>query len=156
VKDFVVRRDGGHILTDTHNFWIALAPYFYPIYSIAVMVVYGAVSLFYDIGHSEYPLLGMTPLQWLFLALGVTWAFHMSFTFWMIPKGQSDLSSHGTYFSLVIIYLVNLALLSAFLILAAPEVTLAGFSQDLLTRAEDLSEFLWSIFRECGKALLPG
>lgn len=147
VKHFEVRRDGGHILTDTHNFWIALAPYFYPIYSMAIMTLYGAVSFFYNIGHSQEPILWMTPLQWLFMSLGVSWAFHMSFTCWMIPKGQSDLSSHGTYFSLVVIYLVNLAILSAFLIIAAPEVSLERFGKDLLENTENLSAFLWDLLR---------
>jgi hypothetical protein len=145
VKHFEVRRDGGHILTDTHNFWIALAPYFYPIYSMAIMAVYGAVSLFYNIGQSEGLFLSMTALQWLFLALGASWAFHMSFTCWMIPKGQSDLTSHGTYFSLVVIYIVNLSILSGFLIIAAPEVTLLAFGEDLLVNTENVAAILWDL-----------
>ncbi|RYD79613.1 MAG: hypothetical protein EOP84_12825, partial [Verrucomicrobiaceae bacterium] len=68
VSHFEVRRDGGHILTDTHNFWIALAPYFYPIYSIAVIAFYGAVSIFYDLTVAKVQLLWITPIQWLFLA----------------------------------------------------------------------------------------
>jgi hypothetical protein len=147
VKDFKVRRDGGYILTDTHNFWIALAPYFYPIYSIAVVVLYGAVSIFYNLADSShFSLLWVTPLQWLFLALGVTWAFHMSFTCWMIPKGQSDLTQYGTFFSLVVIYGVNLALLASLLILAAPEITLDSFGTDLLENTEDFSAAVWSAF----------
>ncbi|MGZ5019723.1 MAG: hypothetical protein ACXWAV_04800, partial [Chthoniobacterales bacterium] len=34
VSQFRVRRDGGHVVTTKNNFWIALAPYFFPIYSI--------------------------------------------------------------------------------------------------------------------------
>ena len=34
VSQFRVSRDGGHIITDRNNFWIALAPYFFPLYSI--------------------------------------------------------------------------------------------------------------------------
>lgn len=143
VSHFEVRRDGGHILTDTHNFWIALAPYFYPIYSIAVIAFYGAVSIFYDLTVAKMQLLWMTPIQWLFLALGATWAFHMSFTCWMIPKGQSDLTYHGTFFSLVVIYLVNLALLAVFLILAAPEMSWSSFGEELLANTEDFSSYVW-------------
>lgn len=147
VKEFEVRRDGGHILTDTHNFWIALAPYFYPIYSIAVVALYGAVSIFYNLADSShFMVLWVTPLQWLFLALGVTWAFHMSFTCWMIPKGQSDLTQHGTFFSLVVIYAVNLIILAALLIIAAPEITLDSFGLDLLENAEDFSATVWTTF----------
>jgi hypothetical protein len=152
VSHFEVRRDGGHILTDTHNFWIALAPYFYPIYSIAVIAVYGAISIFYDLASSELVFLWTTPLQWLFLALGITWGFHMSFTCWMIPKGQTDLTYHGTFFSLIVIYLVNLVLLAIFLILAAPEVGWGSFGRELLTNIEDFSSTIWS---GVAKALQP-
>ena len=123
--------DGGYIVTDTHNFWIALAPYFYPLYSFVVILGFGIASLFCDFTRVEDTLLFMTPLQWLFLLLGVTWAFHLSFTIWMIPKGQTDLTYHGTFFSLVIIYLVNLLLLTGFLVVIARELTFAGYLHDL-------------------------
>ena len=136
VRQFEVRRAGGFIVTDTHNFWIALAPYFYPLYSIAIIFFYGLVSLFYDLAPYTSVLFGL---------LGLTWAFHFSFTLWMIPKGQTDLSYHGTFFSLVIIYLMNLLVLSGLLIVAAPEVTIAAFGRDLLENAEDLSAWLWKL-----------
>ncbi len=138
VIEFEVARHGGYILTDKHNVWIALAPYFYPLYSLAVVVIYGIASVFYDL--STY-----TP--WLFAFIGLTWSFHMTFTVWMIPKGQSDLTQHGTFFSLVIIYLMNLLLLTALLIFAAPEVTISYFLKDLLHNTEDLSAYLWSYIR---------
>src|SRR5262249_14410749 len=34
VSRFRVSSDGGHVITTKANFWIALAPYFFPIYSI--------------------------------------------------------------------------------------------------------------------------
>jgi hypothetical protein len=138
VSKFKVGREGGFILTDTHNVWIALAPYFYPLYSIVVIALYGGVSLVYDV--TLY-----TPV--LFGFIGLTWAFHMSFTFWMIPKGQSDLTQFGTFYSLVIIYLMNLLLLSALLIFAAPEVTFNAFGWILLEHMENLAAFLWENLR---------
>ncbi len=134
IAHFHFARSGGHIVTDTHNFWIALAPYFYPIYSIGVIALYGLASVFYD----------LTPFTWLLFALiGMTWAFHISFTIWIIPKGQSDLTHHGTFFSLVIIYLMNVLLLSALLIIAAPEISWAAFGDDLLRNVEDFSAWAW-------------
>lgn len=145
VKEFEVHDEGGYIVTDTHNFWIALAPYFYPIFSIALILFYGGVSLFYDLSRTDNTILWMTPLQILFLCLGITWAFHMSFTVWMIPKGQSDLTQHGTFFSLVIIYLINLLLLSLLLVIAAPEISLRTFGGEFLVHAEDVSSWIWSL-----------
>lgn len=133
VSAFEVRRDGGHILTNKSNVWIALSPYFYPIYSVVVIVLYALGWLFWD----------MAPYtRWLFLALGITWTFHMSFTLWMIPKGQSDLAQHGTFFSLVVIYLANLAIISALVVLTAPHVTLRGFGREFLHNSIQLSSWI--------------
>ena len=139
--------DGGYIVTDTHNFWIALAPYFYPLYSLVVIVLYGAASLFYNVAESTHTFIFMTPLQWLFLLLGGTWAFHLTFTVWMIPKGQTDLTTHGTFFSLTVIYVMNLLVLALFLIVAAPEITFTSFGHELLHHAEDFSETAWHLLR---------
>ena len=130
VSRFKVGREGGHILTDKNNFVIALAPYFFPLYSILVLAFYGALSLFVD----------MQPYGRLLYALvGVTWAFHFTFTCWMIPKNQSDLSDNGTIFSLVIIYLINLLLLSAMLIIASPRITFASFGADIVRNIANFS-----------------
>lgn len=134
VMKFKVSSEGGHIITDTHNFWIALAPYFFPVYSVILLAVYGGVSFFYDLQPYR---------QVFFSALGVTWAFHISFTLWMIPKGQTDLSYHGTFFSLVVIYILNFVVLSVLLISASPHVTWISFGQQLFEDAGNFSE--WAI-----------
>ncbi len=144
VSRFKVSREGGYILTDTHNFWIALAPYFYPIYSFAVILAYGIASLFWQVVDVDDKFMLMTPLQWLFLLLGVTWAFHLSFTIWMIPKGQTDLTYHGTFFSLVIIYIMNLLLLTVFVVIVARGLTFPAFAHELLRNTEDFSESAWN------------
>jgi hypothetical protein len=144
ISRFEVARDGGHIMTDTHNFWIALSPYFYPLYSLAAIALYGVCSVFYDLSSFTAVLFGI---------IGATWAFHISFTLWMIPKGQSDLTYHGTFFSLVVIYLMNLLVLTALLIFAAPEVTFVAFGRDLMVNMEELSAALWHLCVSPG--LLP-
>jgi hypothetical protein len=50
----------------------------------------------------------------------------------MIPKNQTDLTDQGTFFSLVVIYLMNLLLLSVMLILASQQITFESFGADLL------------------------
>lgn len=122
VSRFRVGRDGGHIVTDRNNFWIALAPYFFPIYSILAIGTYGLASLFLNVQPYGQLLYGL---------IGATWAFHFTFTCWMIPKNQSDLADQGTFFSLVVIYLINLVLLCAMLVLASSRVSFAGFGADL-------------------------
>lgn len=136
VSQFKVGSDGGHIITDKHNVWIALAPYFYPIYSMALLVVYAVVSLFIDMSLYHRAFFGL---------LGSTWAFHITFTLWMIPKGQSDLSYHGTFYSLVLIYCMNLVVLGIMLIVASPHVTWIGFGRELLDNTENFASWIWSL-----------
>ena len=137
VSEFKVTSDGGYIITDTNNFWIALAPYFFPIYSLAVIAIYSVLSLFFDV--EPY-------LRWFYGCLGVTWAFHVCFTLWMIPKGQTDLIYHGTFFSLVVISIMNLVVLTLFLIAASPSITWVSFGSELLQNSMDFCEWVVSVF----------
>ena len=136
VSRFRVGAEGGHIVTNRTNFWIALAPYVFPLYSILAILVYGALSLAYDL--QPYGRL-------LYAIIGVTWAFHFTFTCWMIPKNQTDLSEHGTFFSLVVIYLLNLILLCAMLILASPQITFASFATDLLKNIGNFCQWIFDL-----------
>lgn len=130
VHRFHFSRDGGHILADRTNTWIALAPYFFPIYSILAICAYGLGGLFFDI----------TPYRWiLYMVIGITWAFHLSFTCWMIAKGQPDLHYGGTFFSLMVIYLLNLMLLAALLIIVSPQVTWESFGRALVHNAANFT-----------------
>lgn len=139
VHQFRVTRDGGHILADRTNTWIALAPYFFPIYSVLAIVIFGIAGFFVDV----WPYRTV-----LYAVIGVTWAFHLSFTLWMVPKGQPDLHYGGTFFSLMVIYLLNLAILAALLIIASPKVTWAGFGRDLIQNAIDFTAQLTFLVNE--------
>ena len=133
VSRFRVAREGGHIITDRNNFWIALAPYFFPLYSLITIALYGLLSLFFN----------MQPYgRLLYAVIGVTWAFHFTFTCWMIMKNQTDLSDQGTFFSLVIIYLLNLIVLSVMLVIASPQISFAGFGADIVTNIGNFSHWI--------------
>jgi hypothetical protein len=133
VSKFRVSSEGGHVVTNRTNFLIALAPYFFPLYSLLALLLYGIASLFVNV--APYG-------QLLYATLGATWAFHLTFTCWMIPKNQTDLSDHGTFFSLVFIYLMNLLLLSVLLIIASPQITFPSFADDFVTNLRRFSEWV--------------
>lgn len=138
VMRFQVGRDGGHIVTDRNNFWIALAPYFFPLYSLIVIGGYGLLGLFLNV--QPYGRL-------LYALIGATWAFHFTFTCWMIPKKQTDLTDHGTFFSLVVIYLMNLALLSVMLVLASPEISFADLGGEFVENTDKFARWIGAIAR---------
>ena len=124
VKDIHVSRDGGYIVTDKYNFYIALAPYLWPIYSAVVLMIWAFV------GWSQEALYYR---EWFLGALGFTWMFHLTFTLWMLPKGQTDFHGPGRVFSFTLIYLANVLLLGLAIIPLAPEVTLASYWDALTT-----------------------
>ena len=139
VSRFRVSSEGGHVVTSKANFWIALAPYVFPIYSIVAIAVYGVLSFFVNV--QPYGRL-------LYAVIGATWAFHFTFTCWMIPKNQTDLSDQGTFFSLVVIYLMNLALLSVMLVLASPQITFASFGADLLVNFGNFAQWVLDLVED--------
>jgi hypothetical protein len=138
VSRFRVGREGGHIVTDRNNFWIALAPYFFPFYSLIVIAGYGVLGMFFNV--QPYGRL-------LYALIGATWAFHFTFTCWMIPKKQTDLTDHGTFFSLVVIYLMNLALLSVMLVLASSQITFADLGREFVANTEKFAHRISAIAR---------
>jgi hypothetical protein len=146
VSKFRVGGDGGHIVTNRTNFWIALVPYFFPLYSVLAILVYGVASFFINV--APYG-------QLLFAIIGATWAFHFTFTGWMIPKKQSDLSDHGVFFSLVFIYLMNLALLSTLLIIASPQITFTSFGVDLVDNLRGFSEYAGGLMNRFARGHQP-
>ena len=138
VSRFHVAREGGHIVTDRNNFWIALAPYFFPLYSLIIIAVYGLLGFFVNV--EPYGRL-------LYALIGATWAFHFTFTCWMIPKKQTDLTDQGTFFSLVVIFLMNLTLLSVMLVLSSSQITLADLGREFVGNAEKFAHWISEIAR---------
>src|SRR5438477_417476 len=100
---------------------------------ILAIAIYGLLSIFYNV--QPYGRL-------LYAVIGATWAFHLTFTCWMIPKNQTDLRDHGTFFSLVVIYLLNLTLLSAMLILSSPHITFVSFGADLAKNIGNFAQWM--------------
>jgi hypothetical protein len=141
-----VRKDGGYILADRVNTWIALAPYFFPIYSLLVVILYGVAGIFWDISHLR---------QAMFAFIGATWAFHLTFTCWAIWKGQQDLAYGGTFFSLVVIYMVNLAVLVGMFLMASPTVSLWDFLKEFFTNMDNFFQGTAQLLRRISLYWLP-
>jgi len=132
VTDLKVSVDGGYILTNKSNILIALSPYFIPFWSLVVLSVSGFIVAWKPIPHGDDILL---------LLLGGTWCFHVVWTLWMIPRDQPDLQEHGTIFSLSIIVLANLMLLSVMACLTSPDLSLYLFVSNLYNNGRDVVEF---------------
>jgi hypothetical protein len=117
ISAFKVSAKGGHVVTDRVNWWITLSPYFVPLYALIWMALWLCVDFW-------YPLKAWQPI--LYFGLGIFWCFHLTFTASMIRLGQTDLTSQGLIFSIVVILLINLVFFLCLFSLLAHNLTMAG------------------------------
>ncbi|SDT97887.1 hypothetical protein SAMN05444156_1215 [Verrucomicrobium sp. GAS474] len=103
VYKFHVSKRGGHVITDKTSWFISLSPYFIPLYTVFLLALW-LLAAFYWKPLAHY-------LAFLYLGIGITWGFHLTFTVSMIGEGQQDLKGEGVFFSLVVILLLNLLLI---------------------------------------------
>lgn len=95
---FKVGSKGGSVNLTKTNVLITLAPYFFPFYTFLIIAIALIVELFVE------PL-PFIPL-WLFM-IGLTWAFHVFFTFETLCQSQPDIIVYGKMFSWPFIFIVN-------------------------------------------------
>lgn len=135
VKKFKATSTGGHVVISKTNFLIALAPYFFPLYAVIVVVVFAVGSLIWN--WKGY-------LPWFHLSLGAAYAFHVSLTANILKTQQSDITSQGYLFSAVVIFLGNVAVLLIGIPLLAAKV-------DLLTMVGWWLECTGQVFQRLGR-----
>jgi len=102
VRKFRASSSGGHVVVTKSNFIIALAPYFFPLYAILVVAAFAAGQRFWN--WRPY-------VVWFHLMLGAAYGFHVTLTWHILKSDQSDISDQGYFFSTVIIFLGNVAVL---------------------------------------------
>lgn len=121
--------DGGYVLSDRNNFLIGLSPYIFPFWTIYSLALLGAAGLVLKIPYYHHVL---------FFCTGVSWSFHITFTIDMISKGQPDIEDNGRFFSLTLVYLCNVIIISTLLVIASPRVTLTDFGKRAAAEALDM------------------
>ena len=98
VSRFNVSARGGQVVVSKTNFLIALAPYFFPLYVVLIVLAFWLGSWF----------LNLRPyLVWFHLLVGAAYAFHLTFTWHILEADQTDISGQGYLFSAVVILLGN-------------------------------------------------
>lgn len=111
VSGLRVAKHGGSVRVSKTNVLITLAPYFFPFYTVCVLVLYGLLSWRYD-------LTAYTP--WWLAAIGFTWSFHLTFTLAVLMQEQPDVEEHGRLFSYTFIYLLNVVGVAAWIVFVTP------------------------------------
>jgi hypothetical protein len=102
VKRFRASAKGGQVIVTKSNFLIALAPYFFPLYAVLVVLVFRAGHWLWNWQHY---------LVWFHLLLGAAYAFHVTLTWHILKNQQSDITDQGYLFSAAVIFLGNITVL---------------------------------------------
>ena len=139
VSGFNVTLEGGYVMTNKSNILIALSPYFVPFWSCIVVALSMCLRLFWNIPYQD---------DILYLIVGATWTFHLSYTVWMIPRDQPDLKENGTFFSLVIIYLANVLLLATMLCIVPGGLSFQSYAVHWVSLFSHFMEFTEILVRK--------
>jgi hypothetical protein len=144
---FEFTETGGFVETSKSNTWISLAPYILPFYSIVIFLFFGVLALITDLDSGFMVKLGSSQIhfkmtRYLFVLLGLSWAFHITYTLITLRTQQSDLTRNGEYFSLMLIFLINAAQILLLFTLHSPHPEL-GLAQTLQCWWGNAQRLLW-------------
>lgn len=111
----------GAVVVSESNVLIALAPYFFPLYTVLAILLYYGLA----------PFLEVEPwwLPWLAL-VGATWSFHVTFTVSTLLARQSDILMCGRLFSYTFVYLMNVLGVALWIVLVS-DATILQFGRFL-------------------------
>jgi hypothetical protein len=125
IKSFKVSGDGGSVATDKSNVIIELGPYFVPIYAIIITVVYFVVASSYTIDGALFVFL-----------IGFTLAMHMISTVEVMKIRQPDIVKSGYLFSIVVVYILNIIVISFIFSMMFPTFSMSKFFLDLWAQSK--------------------
>ena len=129
IKSFKVSGDGGKVSTDKSNIFIELSPYFIPLYAIIVTVVYFVIASSYNINNATF----------IFL-IGFALAFHLVSTIEVLKIRQPDLVKSGYFFSVVLVYIFNIVVISLIFGLIFPSFSLINCFTDFWRLSRNIYE----------------
>ncbi len=134
VKGLKVTKQGGHVKLSRTNFLITLAPYFFPFYTMLVILLHAGLSVFYDMTQYEPVWLG-----W----VGLTWGFHFTFTLSTLRTQQPDVQEHGKILSYTVIYLFNVLGICVWIVTVS-DITWSAWTEQLWAFNRDTYEGVWN------------
>ena len=89
---------------------------------------------------------------WLGL-IGLTWAFHLTFTITMLRQHQPDIRQHGRLFSYAVIYLLNMLGVAIWIVMVASP-TLEELVTQMNTDTLRIWTFCWEGVLDAWNALM--
>lgn len=120
IMSFKASKNGGSVKTDKSNFITELAPYFIPLYAIIITVIYFLFSYSYQVDGRIFVFL-----------IGFTLAFHIISTIEVMKTKQPDIMKSGYIFSVILVYTLNIVVISVIFNLMFPAFSIKGFFVDI-------------------------
>ncbi len=121
VKKFTVQKGGGEVVLTKSNFLVRLAPYFFPLYAVLLLLLYGLIYLI--TGHHGW-------FRVFAVLLGIAVGFHIGMTLYSLKVRQSDLSGPGYFFSIPFILIMNTVIMMLFISLFFSSISFIHFLRD--------------------------
>lgn len=134
VKGIKISSKGGSVQTTIPNFFVVLAPYLIPGYTVFITALYFLLSFFVNV--SRYSNL------FIFL-IGFTLMFHLTYTSESIKNKQSDLMKTGYLFSISFIYIINLVVVFGIVSFFFNEIRFFDFLSGFFERSKEFYYSFW-------------
>ena len=122
IRSISVSKNGGAVKASKVNPLILLAPYFFPIYTLAVIGLWLLLSYL-------YPIQKFLPLAVFFI--GFTWSFHLLLNLHTLTESQPDILAVGRVFSAVLIYTLNVFILGLLITFVSQSLSYRTFFNQL-------------------------
>jgi len=136
VLSFKVSSKGGSVGTTKSNFFIALAPYFFPFYTIVVALLFYIPKLIFNAN---------PPYNIFLFLIGFTLCFHIILTIDFLKIRQTDLLHAGHFFSICIIYIINILIVGLIFSLLFDNMRYLEFAKEICLKSKDIYS---GIFRQ--------
>lgn len=133
-----VSKEKGYVTLSKSNFLIILAPYFFPLYTVLVIIGYYILSIFVEV-EPYY-------LYWLGL-VGFTWSFHFTFTLSSLFHHQRDIKECGRISSYAFIYLLNMMGIGLWIVIVSA-ATLEQMVESMKINIGLIAVLLWRVLGE--------
>jgi hypothetical protein len=132
VKSFKVSKKGGEVKGTKANLFISLAPYFFPTYTLLLILIWYIAGRIWDIRD----FIGV-----FLFAVGLTLTFHFVMTVEFLKTKQPDLVKSGYLFSIILIYLINLTIAALILNFVFFDFSFKDYAINAYETARDI--YLW-------------
>lgn len=134
VTSFHVSRGGGSVTTTKSNLFITLSPYFIPVHTIVLFLLFWGISRFLNV--AEF-------LNEFIFLVGFTISFHIFMTVEVMKTRQPDIVKMGYFFSVLFIYVANVSVMAAVLAVIFRSVSVVSFAKNtfIFTKGIYLSIF---------------